>query len=190
MTNIPALLGRSRPKPCSVTSADTLPAASLHAAGARITSTGWWQLERSHARCTLRNFQQIFDTGRLAGLGLPVDSAGGPGHRAHSAPGLPLRPTREYFDPEKIVAAGHRVAAATRWLQHPGGIGRHRRASYRPQAFPYIVKLNHNEMLELPQYLHDQVMFTDVQQGLRHGRGGGGGHGLLRQRRESRPANL
>jgi len=106
---------------------------------------------------TLRNFQQIFNTGRLAGTGylsiLPVDQG-----VEHSG-GASFAPNPEYFDPENIVklaiAGGCNAVAST--LGVLGSVSR----KYA-HKIPFLVKLNHNEMLTYPT-MHDQTLFTGVQ---------------------------
>jgi class I fructose-bisphosphate aldolase len=105
---------------------------------------------------TLRNFQQIFNTGRLAGTGylsiLPVDQG-----VEHSA-GASFAPAPAYFDPENIVKlaieGGCNAVAST--LGVLGAVSR----KYA-HKIPFLVKLNHNEMLTYPT-MHDQTLFTDV----------------------------
>ena len=106
----------------------------------------------------LRSFQQILNTGRLAGTGyvsiLPVDQG-----IEHSA-GASFAPNPAYFDPEKIVQlaieGGCNAVASTL-----GVLG----ACSRKYAhkIPFLVKLNHNELITYPNQ-YDQVMFGSVQQ--------------------------
>lgn len=106
----------------------------------------------------LRNLQRIFDTGRLAGTGylsiLPVDQG-----IEHSA-GASFAPNPDYFDPENIVKlaieGGCNAVAST-----IGVLG----AMSRKYAhkIPFIVKINHNELLTYPNK-HDQILFGGVRQ--------------------------
>ncbi|MFR0354709.1 class I fructose-bisphosphate aldolase [Streptomyces sediminimaris] len=106
----------------------------------------------------LRNLQSLFDHGRLAGTGyvsiLPVDQ--GIEHSAASA----FAPNPRYLDPKNIVElaleGGCNAVAST--LGVLGAVSR--RYAHR---IPFIVKLNHNELLTYPNH-YDQVMFGDVQQ--------------------------
>lgn len=106
----------------------------------------------------LRNMQQIFDHGRLAGTGyvsiLPVDQG-----IEHSA-GASFAPNPAYFDPAKIVElaveGGCNAVASTL-----GVLGACSRAF--AHRIPFLVKLNHNELLTHPNR-YDQVMFGSVQQ--------------------------
>lgn len=105
---------------------------------------------------TLRSFQQIFNTGRLAGTGylsiLPVDQG-----VEHSA-GASFAPNPDFFDPENIVKlaieGGCNAVAST--LGVLGAVSR--KYAHR---IPFLVKLNHNEMLTYPG-IHDQTLFTSV----------------------------
>lgn len=106
----------------------------------------------------LRNFQAILDHGRLAGTGyvtiLPVDQG-----VEHSA-GASFAPNPVYFDPENIVRlaidGGCNAVAST--LGVLGAVSR--RYAHR---IPFLVKLNHNELLSYPN-THDQIMFARVRQ--------------------------
>ncbi|MEV5955371.1 class I fructose-bisphosphate aldolase [Streptomyces sp. NPDC051987] len=106
----------------------------------------------------LRNLQALFDHGRLAGTGyvsvLPVDQ--GIEHSAASA----FAPNPRYLDPANIVElaveGGCNAVAST--LGVLGAVSR--RYAHR---IPFIVKLNHNELLTYPNH-YDQIMFGDVQQ--------------------------
>jgi class I fructose-bisphosphate aldolase len=106
---------------------------------------------------TLRNFQQLLDNGRLGGTGylsiLPVDQG-----IEHSA-GASFAINPSYFDPNAIVElaieGGCNAVAST--LGVLGAVSR--RYAHR---IPFIVKLNHNELLTYPNKF-DQVMFSSVQ---------------------------
>ena len=106
----------------------------------------------------MRSLQAIFSHGRLAGTGyvsiLPVDQG-----IEHSA-GASFAPNPEYFDGEKIVQlaieGGCNAVAST--LGVLGSVSR--RYAHR---IPFIVKLNHNQLLTYPNEF-DQVMFASVRQ--------------------------
>ncbi len=106
----------------------------------------------------LRNLQRIFDHGRLAGSGylsiLPVDQ--GIEHSGGSA----FAPNPDYFDPANIVRlaieGGCNAVAST--LGVLGAVARQ-----YAHKIPFIVKLNHNELLSYPNG-YDQILFADVQQ--------------------------
>ncbi|MFI5313780.1 MAG: class I fructose-bisphosphate aldolase [Candidatus Dormibacteria bacterium] len=106
----------------------------------------------------LRSLQSIFDHGRLGGTGylsiLPIDQG-----IEHSA-GASFAPNPEYFDGEKLVElaveGGCNAVASTFGVL--GSVAR--RWAHR---IPFILKLNHNELLTYPNRF-DQVLFGDVQQ--------------------------
>lgn len=106
----------------------------------------------------LRSLQTLFDTGRLGGTGylsiLPVDQG-----IEHSA-GASFAPNPVYFDPENIVKlaieGGCNAVASTYGVL---GIVARKYA----HKIPFIVKINHNELLTYPNRF-DQVMFGTIQQ--------------------------
>jgi len=106
----------------------------------------------------LRNLKSIFNHGRLAGTGymsiLPVDQ--GIEHSAAAS----FTPNPIYFDPANIIElaikGGCNAVAST--LGVLGAISR----KYA-HKIPFIVKINHNELLTYPNTF-DQIMFADVEQ--------------------------
>jgi len=106
----------------------------------------------------LRNLRSIFDHGRLGGTGylsiLPVDQ--GIEHSAAAS----FTPNPIYFDPENIVKlallGGCNAVAST--LGVLGSVSRR-----YAHEIPFIVKLNHNELLTYPNKF-DQIMFAGVDQ--------------------------
>lgn len=106
----------------------------------------------------LRNLQNTFNHGRLAGTGflsiLPVDQ--GIEHTAAAS----FAPNPIYFDPENIVRlaveGGCNAVAST--LGVLGAVSR----KYA-HKIPFIVKINHNELLTYPN-TYDQRLFASVQQ--------------------------
>ncbi len=106
----------------------------------------------------LRNLQAIFDQGRLAGTGylsiLPVDQG-----VEHSA-GTSFAPNPIYFDPENIVrlAIAGQCNAVASTLGVLGAVAR--KYAHR---IPFIVKINHNELLSYPN-TYDQHLFGSVEQ--------------------------
>jgi class I fructose-bisphosphate aldolase len=133
---------------------ETIPADSLHLPGPDFVDRVWIDSDRTTG--TLRNLQWLFHNGRLAHTGhvsiLPVDQG-----IEHSA-GASFAPNPIYFDPENIVRlaieGGCNAVAST-----VGVLG----AVSRKYAhkFPFIVKLNHNELLTFPNKF-DQVEFASV----------------------------
>jgi class I fructose-bisphosphate aldolase len=111
----------------------------------------------------MRNFQAILNHGRLAGTGyvsiLPVDQG-----VEHSA-GASFAPNPLYFDPENIVKlaieGGCNAVAST--LGVLGSVAR----KY-VHKIPFLVKINHNELLTYPN-IHDQTLFASVAQAFEMG---------------------
>ncbi|MEG3835429.1 MULTISPECIES: class I fructose-bisphosphate aldolase [unclassified Microcoleus] len=106
----------------------------------------------------LRSLQQLYSSGRLANTGylsiLPVDQ--GIEHSAAAS----FAPNPIYFDSENIIklaiSAGCNAVATT--LGVLGSVSR----KYA-HKIPFIVKLNHNELLTYPNQF-DQIMFASVEQ--------------------------
>ncbi|HEX8136465.1 MAG TPA: class I fructose-bisphosphate aldolase [Pyrinomonadaceae bacterium] len=106
----------------------------------------------------LRSLQTLFNQGRLAGTGylsiLPVDQG-----IEHSA-GSSFAPNPQYFDPENIVRlaieGGCNAVASTFGVL---GIVARKYA----HKIPFVVKINHNELLTYPNKF-DQVLFGTVDQ--------------------------
>jgi len=106
----------------------------------------------------LRSLQSLYDHGRLGGTGyvsiLPVDQ--GIEHSAAAS----FAPNPRYFDPKNIVElaieGGCNAVASTFGVL--GAVSR--RYAHR---IPFIVKLNHNELLTYPNKF-DQIMFGSVDQ--------------------------
>lgn len=128
----------------------------LHLPGPDFVDRVMTQTDRHPA--VLRNFQTVLNTGRLAGTGflsiLPVDQG-----IEHSA-GASFAPNPIYFDPENIVKLAYEGGcnAVTSTLGVLGSCSR----KYA-HKIPFIVKLNHNELLTYPNK-YDQVMFAQVEQ--------------------------
>jgi class I fructose-bisphosphate aldolase len=107
---------------------------------------------------TLRNYQALFDHGRLGGTGylsvLPVDQG-----VEHSG-GASFAKNPDYFDPERIVELAHE-GGCNAMASTLGVLGSCSRKW--AHKIPFIVKLNHNELLTYPNKF-DQVMFGQVEQ--------------------------
>ncbi len=116
----------------------------------------------------LRNLQETFNHGRLGGTGylsiLPVDQG-----IEHTA-GASFAPNPIYFDPENIVKlaieGGCNAVAST--LGVLGMVSR----KYC-HKIPFIVKINHNELLTYPNS-YDQKLFASVEQAFEMGATGVG----------------
>ena len=136
--------------------AKAIPKSNLHLPGPDFVERVWKDSDRNPN--VLRNMQLIYNTGRLAGTGyvsiLPVDQG-----IEHSA-GASFAPNPAYFDPENIVKlaidGGCNAVAST--LGVLGSVAR--RYAYK---IPFIVKINHNELLTYPNKF-DQIMFANVKQ--------------------------
>ncbi|MDA3873063.1 MAG: class I fructose-bisphosphate aldolase [Kiritimatiellae bacterium] len=104
----------------------------------------------------LGNLQRLYNAGRLGGTGylslFPVDQG-----IEHSA-GASFSKNPDYFDPRNIVTlaieGGCNGVAST-----AGVLGQVAREF--AHHIPFILKLNHNELLSYPN-THDQIFFTDV----------------------------
>src|SRR5215467_2169317 len=128
----------------------------LHLPGPDFVDRVWTPSDRSPR--VLRSLQTLFDGGRLAGTGylsiLPVDQG-----IEHSA-GASFAPNPQYFDPSNIVKlaieGGCNGVASTFGVL--GAVAR----KYA-HKIPFIVKINHNELLTLPNKF-DQVLFGTVKE--------------------------
>ena len=106
----------------------------------------------------LRNLASLYDHGRLAGTGylsiLPVDQ--GIEHSAAAS----FAPNPLYFDPANIcrlaIEGGCNAVASTFGVL--GAVSR-----TFAHKIPFIVKLNHNELMTYPNK-YDQIMFGSVKQ--------------------------
>lgn len=139
----------------------TIPKDNLHLPGADFIDRVFSLSDRPTS--VLRNLQAIFNHGRLAGTGylsiLPVDQG-----VEHSA-GASFAPNPLYFDPENIVklAIEGGCSAIASTLGILGVVSR--KYAHR---IPFIVKINHNELLTFPNQ-HDQRLFASVEQAFEMG---------------------
>lgn len=128
----------------------------LHLPGPDFIDRVWIDSDRSPQ--VLRSLQTIFNHGRLGGTGylsiLPVDQG-----IEHSA-GASFAKNPLYFDPENIVKlameGGCNAVASTY-----GALGSVARKY--AHKIPFILKLNHNELLTYPNTF-DQIMFARVEE--------------------------
>ena len=101
---------------------------------------------------------RLYNHGRLAGTGyvsiLPVDQG-----IEHSA-GVSFAPNPDYFDPSNIVKLA--IEGGTNAVASTMGALRMIGDTYSDKI-PFIVKINHNELLTYPTK-HDQILFGTVQQ--------------------------
>ncbi|MEO6393244.1 MAG: class I fructose-bisphosphate aldolase [Pyrinomonadaceae bacterium] len=134
----------------------TIPKETLNLPGPDFIDRVWSASDRTPR--VLRSMQTLFDNGRLAKTGylsiLPVDQG-----IEHSA-GASFAPNPMYFDPENIVKlameGGCNAVASTFGVL---GVVARRYA----HKIPFIVKINHNELLTYPNRF-DQVMFGTIDQ--------------------------
>ena len=133
-----------------------LDASTLHLPGPDFMERVWVHSDRSIN--VLRSLRSLFSSGRLKDTGylsiLPVDQG-----IEHSA-GASFAPNPAYFDPENIVklAVEANCNAVASTLGVLGIVAR--KYAHR---IPFIVKINHNELLTYPNK-HDQVLFASVKQ--------------------------
>jgi fructose-bisphosphate aldolase, class I len=133
-----------------------VPKESIHAPNPHFIDQIFKETNRSIP--VLKNLQMLFNHGRLAQTGylsiLPVDQG-----VEHSA-GASFAPNPLYFDPENIVRfaieAGCNGVAST--LGILGSVAR----KYA-HKIPFILKINHNELLTYPNS-YDQILYASVQQ--------------------------
>ncbi len=144
----------------------TIPKGQLHLPGPDFVERVFDLSDRSNQ--VKQNLQYVFNQGRLKGTGylsiLPVDQG-----IEHSA-GASFAPNPIYFDPENIVKlameGGCNAVASTLGVL---GIVSSKYAG----KIPFIVKLNHNELLSYPNQ-YDQTMFATVEQAYEMGARGVG----------------
>jgi class I fructose-bisphosphate aldolase len=134
----------------------TIPSDRLHLPGPDFVDRIFAPTDRNIQ--TLTSLQRIFDHGRLGGTGyvsiLPVDQG------IEHAGGASFAKNPDYFDPENIVELaieGGCNAVATTY----GALGSVARKY--AHKIPFILKINHNELLTMPNTF-DQIMFAAVEQ--------------------------
>jgi class I fructose-bisphosphate aldolase len=134
----------------------TVPKESLHLPGPDFVDRIFVNSDR--APQVLRSLQALYSHGRLANTGylsiLPIDQG-----IEHSA-GASFAPNPVYFDPDNIIRlaidGGCNAVASTLGVL---GIVARRYA----HKIPFIMKLNHNELLTFPNKF-DQIFFAQVEQ--------------------------
>lgn len=134
----------------------TIPKENLHHPGPAWVDRIFGPSDRSIP--VLRSLQTLFSHGRLGGTGylsiLPVDQG-----IEHSA-GASFAANPAYFDPENLVKlaleGGCNAIAST--LGVLGSVAR-----LYAHKIPFILKINHNELLSYPNK-YDQILFGSIQQ--------------------------
>jgi class I fructose-bisphosphate aldolase len=142
-----SLLGFNRPK---------IPKERLHLPGPDFVERVFMQSDRGNR--VLGNLRRMYEHGRLGGTGylsiLPVDQG-----IEHSG-GASFAKNPDYFDPENIVKlaieGGCNAVASTFGVL---GIVARKYA----HKIPFIVKINHNELLTYPNS-YEQILFGTVEQ--------------------------
>ncbi len=154
-SKIQELLGDEAETLLNHTSA-TISKENIYVPGSDFVDRVWMDSDRTPA--VLRSMQTLFDNGRLKGTGylsiLPVDQG-----IEHSA-GASFAPNPKLFDPKNIVElaieGGCNAVASTYGVL--GAVAR----KYA-HKIPFIVKVNHNELLTYPNKF-DQILFGTIEQ--------------------------
>jgi fructose-bisphosphate aldolase, class I len=134
---------------------NTIPKEKIHIPSSSYVDDVWYHSDRNNR--VLGNLEWMLNHGRLAGTGylsiLPVDQG-----VEHSG-GASFAKNPDYFDPENIVKlaieGGCNAVASTFGVL--GSVAR----KYA-HKIPFLVKINHNELLTYPNS-YDQIMFGTVQ---------------------------
>ncbi|MCB9798465.1 class I fructose-bisphosphate aldolase [Candidatus Nomurabacteria bacterium] len=138
----------------------------LHLPGKKFLDDIFKASDRSDA--VRKNLKRLRDTGRLKETGyysiLPVDQG-----IEHSA-GASFAANPEYFDPENIIRLA--VEGGCNAVASTYGVLAMVSGKYADKI-PFIVKLNHNDLLRFPND-HDQRMFCDAYQASEMGAAGVG----------------
>ena len=131
-----------------------IPKADLHLPSPTHVEDIWINSNRSNQ--VLRSLQTLLDHGRLGGTGycsiFPVDQG-----IEHSA-GASFAPNPVYFDPENIIRLA--VEGGCNGVASTYGVLGIMSRKYA-HKIPFIVKINHNEFLSMPNKF-DQTMFGTV----------------------------
>ncbi|MBK6725168.1 MAG: class I fructose-bisphosphate aldolase [Acidobacteria bacterium] len=135
---------------------NTIPKENLHLPGGDFVDRVMADSDRNPN--VLRSLQSLYNTGRLSGTGyvsiLPVDQG-----IEHSA-GASFAPNPMYFDPENIVKLA--IEGGCNGVASTYGVLGMVARKYA-HKIPFIVKINHNELLTYPNQF-DQVMFGTIEQ--------------------------
>ena len=135
-------------------SSKTIDKSELHLPSANHVDEIWVNSNRNNQ--VLRSLQTLLNHGRLAGTGycsiFPVDQG-----IEHSA-GASFAPNPVYFDPENIVRLA--IEGGCNGVASTYGVLGIMSRKYA-HKIPFIVKINHNEFLSLPNRF-DQTMFGSV----------------------------
>ncbi len=137
-------------------SCKTIAADRLHRPGPDFVDRAWGNSNRNPQ--VLRSLQSLYNHGRLGGSGylsiLPVDQG-----IEHSG-GASFAPNPDYFDGENIVKLA--IEGGCNAVASTYGVLASVSRKYA-HKIPFIVKINHNEMLTYPSTF-DQIMFGTVEE--------------------------
>lgn len=165
-TDYAALLGNETAKSLLEFSSQTIDRDSIHLPGSDFIERIFMDTDRPNP--VLRNLQSLFDAGRLGGSGyvsiLPVDQG-----IEHTA-GASFGPNPRYFDPMNIVELA--IESGCNGVASTLGVLAATARKYA-HRIPYIVKINHNELMTYPTK-YDQVPFARVDQAFDMGAAGVG----------------
>jgi class I fructose-bisphosphate aldolase len=152
--NVTTLLGEERAGYLLNHVSKTIAKENLHLPGPDFMSRVWMPSNRTPQ--VMRSLQALYGTGRLANTGyvsiLPVDQG-----IEHSA-GASFAPNPMYFDPENIVKLA--VEGGCNGVASTYGVLAATARKYA-HKIPFIVKINHNEILSYPNSF-DQTMYGTV----------------------------
>ncbi|MEX1011905.1 MAG: class I fructose-bisphosphate aldolase [Balneolaceae bacterium] len=140
---------------------ETISSDRIHLPGPDFVDRVWYHSDRSNR--VLGNLQRIYGHGRLAGTGyvsiLPVDQG-----IEHSA-GASFAKNPDYFDPSNIVELA--IEGGCNAVASTFGVLASVSRQYA-HKIPFVVKVNHNELLTYPNN-YDQIMFGTIDQAYRMG---------------------
>ncbi|HEY0751504.1 MAG TPA: class I fructose-bisphosphate aldolase, partial [Chitinophagaceae bacterium] len=144
----------------------TIDKSTLHLPSATHVEENWINSNRNNQ--TLRSLQSLLDHGRLGGTGycsiFPVDQ--GIEHSGGSA----FAPNPIYFDPENIIRLA--IEGGCNGVASTYGVLGIMSRKYA-HKIPFIVKINHNEFLSMPNRF-DQTMFGTIKSAWNMGAAGVG----------------
>lgn len=153
-SNIKNILGAEKSSQLLDHQCSTIPKENLHIPSPDFIEKVWKESNRSIQ--TLRSLSAIYGTGRLANTGyisiLPVDQA-----IEHTA-GASFAPNPVYFDSENIVKLA--VESGCNAVASTYGVLASVARKYA-HKIPFIVKINHNELLTYPNKF-DQISFGSI----------------------------
>jgi class I fructose-bisphosphate aldolase len=133
-----------------------IPRSRLHLPGPDFVSRVFSSTDRNIR--VMRSIQQLYNHGRLAGTGflsiLPVDQG------IEHAGGASFAKNPDYFDPENIVQLA--IEGGCNAVATTNGVLSMVARKYA-HKIPMILKLNHNELLSVPNTF-DQIMFAQIDQ--------------------------